>query len=800
MYNYILDISFFCVSVYESLIVKKDLLGDIDNFIFLYNQMEFVTSFEKEEIYNNFGKYMAIGNASCFNNLVNILNLGNNLTISFFEPKTLCLDYIDDVNKLIKMDNQLQFFSIKNSVIDLANLMSIDLSPKLKMITECQYLNYISNYIRAFVGFHFIDNSLFFEPQIFIKKAFSYNFQSSMHTYRLFNLLLNGLFINQSLFLNDIFVFLPFIYFFIFLFFIFTYVLFLSKYKKNIEVIYITSIFSIIYLLLVLYLFLNLIFIFNLSNIFLFNFLFNIDLLNLNSIVFIIFILIFFISLFLDYFRNEKLNSFEYLIILLIAIFGLFCLICSFDFLSLYISLELQTLCLYILASYKYFSNFSTEAGLKYFVLGALSSGFLLFGISILYGLVGSTNFYDIYLFLKGIDTTNYLSFEFFFILNKNINFFDFEILNSLYNYKVSIFFCFLFIMFSFFFKLGLAPFHIWLPDVYQGSPSISTAFFALLPKIGFFVIFLKFLWFCISIFYLNNYYIDMNSFNILKEYFYFKDIILKADTIDTSKIYSFMEFFQAKYAFMRHLVSVDFSHIFSLLSNYNLFILNFNYVFLFCSIISLIIGTFSALNQNKIKRFIAFSAIVHVGFIFVNFISFNLLSLNVILLYLFLYTIINLNFFSIFLSIRDTFTNKKLYDILDFSNIYKTNKLLIYLFILNLFSMAGVPPLSGFFMKMYVFYNLINSTFLFIFFLIIISCFGAFYYIRIINISLFKINKNNKSLKRLSKFSSYIIILSSYFNLFFFLFPNFFFEYFFEIVNNFEKFSLIYNPIVFFI
>ena len=92
MYNYILDITFFCVSIYESLIEKKDLLGDIDNFIFLYNQMEYITSFEKEEIYNNFGKYMAIGNATCFNNLVNVLNLGNNLTISFFEPKMLCLD------------------------------------------------------------------------------------------------------------------------------------------------------------------------------------------------------------------------------------------------------------------------------------------------------------------------------------------------------------------------------------------------------------------------------------------------------------------------------------------------------------------------------------------------------------------------------------------------------------------------------------------------------------------------------------------------------------------------------------
>ena len=802
MYNYLLDLTSYCMNIYENLLFKQEAQGFyFDQFVLLYNQMEYITSFDRESAFNLTGKYLIKipGSNVSFKDFVNLLVYSNLLTVSLFEPSEIVFDFANDINKFSSLDVKLPYYHIKNSVMDRGMEMTIFVEEQgihnLKFMDRCLYLNFVDLFIQTYVKNFFASNTLFVDPLSFVKRAISYNLQSINYSIYLFKLLEKGIFFNDNFFFNDLFFVLPFIYYFFLLFAIFTFILFINKYKNQVNIVNLVSNFSIIFIIFSLFLYSNILLYFNnFNSILLFNSLFNLDLINLNAIIFILFIFIFFIYIYSDYFKNEKFLNFEYLIISLIALFGLFCLICSFDFLSLYLSIELQTLCLYIMASYKYFSNFSTEAGLKYFVLGSLSSGFLLFGISIIYGIIGSTNFYDIFLFLKGMNTTNNLSFEFFSLLNKNIEYLDFEVLINLYFLKVSIFFCFLFIMFSFFFKLGLSPFHIWLPDVYQGSPSISTAFFALLPKIGFFIIFIKFVWYCVSIIYLNMYYLDFNSFLHIKNYLIFKENIAKVNLVSYDHFFKSMEIIVGSLNLQKHMVPVNFSHIFSILNGINIKNLDFNFFFLFCSILSLIIGTFSALNQTKIKRFIAFSAIAHVGFIFINIITFNLLSLNVILFYLIIYTIINLNFFAIFLSIRDSFSNNKLFDILDFSNIYKTNKILVYLFIFNMFSMAGIPPFSGFFMKMYVFYNLLDESFLVLFFLIIISCFSAFYYIRLVNISLFNINKNNKSIKRISKSLAYIIVITSFLNLFYFLFPNFLFNYVFFLVNSLESINFLYN------
>jgi len=150
---------------------------------------------------------------------------------------------------------------------------------------------------------------------------------------------------------------------------------------------------------------------------------------------------------------RQQINNFEYFILILCAILGLMLLVSSYDMISLYLAIELQSLCLYVLAASKKNSSFSTEAGLKYFILGSFSSALLLFGISVLYGCTGTTNFDNFYLLFSGIDRET-------FLLTAPVE-------------KALIF-----IAAAFFFKIAAAPFHMWSPDVYEGSPTSSTIFF----------------------------------------------------------------------------------------------------------------------------------------------------------------------------------------------------------------------------------------------------------------------------------------------------------------------------------
>lgn len=161
-----------------------------------------------------------------------------------------------------------------------------------------------------------------------------------------------------------------------------------------------------------------------------------------------------------SYFITKKINLFEYYSIVLLAIFSLLFLSSSTDFISIYLCLEMQSLCFYILASFNRYSVFSTEAGLKYFVLGAFASGLFLFGVSILYGLAGTTNLSQLALLYSEV---NYSETSSFFII-----------------------FGLIFILVTVFFKLAAAPFHIWSPDVYEGAPLNSTIIFVLVPKLVF--------------------------------------------------------------------------------------------------------------------------------------------------------------------------------------------------------------------------------------------------------------------------------------------------------------------------
>ena len=383
--------------------------------------------------------------------------------------------------------------------------------------------------------------------------------------------------------------------------------------------------------------------------------------------------------------KETGLNTYEYFILLLFSSFGLLCFISSFDLISLYVSLEVQSLSFYILASMKRNSAFSTEAGLKYFILGAFSSGILLLGISFIYGVVGTTSFEDLGKFFIGF---NFL-----------------ELSLDLFNINNRIILGIICIFVGILFKLTAAPFHMWAPDVYEGSPFFVTILFSVVPKIGLFAV-------AIKTFYIGLY----------EGFFYWHSVAL------------------------------------------------------FCSVSSIFIGTLKALQQNKIKRFFAYSSIGHVGFLLLGFATGTFIGLQSLLFYLVIYTIMMLNVWSIIISLR---LKNKQYNyiryISDLQGLSKSNPVLAYTLAINMFSMAGVPPLAGFFAKFYILFSSFEAGMHFlVIFSILFSVISAFYYLRFIKIIFFDIDKGNYLYKvDITYTHSLLTGISFLFILFFFIYPN---------------------------
>ena len=168
-----------------------------------------------------------------------------------------------------------------------------------------------------------------------------------------------------------------------------------------------------------------------------------------------------------SYLEKEKIKAFEFIILLLLATLSLMLMVSSYDFISLYLGIEFQSLGLYVLAALKKDSEYSTEAGLKYFVLGAFSSGFYLFGASLIYGLTGTTNFEDLSLLFTGLGPTDPLT-------------------------QGSVLVGLIFLSVAFLFKVSAFPFHMWSPDVYEGAPTVITAFFSIAPKLALFGVLIR--------------------------------------------------------------------------------------------------------------------------------------------------------------------------------------------------------------------------------------------------------------------------------------------------------------------
>ena len=368
------------------------------------------------------------------------------------------------------------------------------------------------------------------------------------------------------------------------------------------------------------------------------------------------------------YIVDIKNNKFEYPIIVLLSILGMFFMVSSNDLILFYLGLELQSLSLYILASIDRDNLKSSEAGIKFFVLSALSSGLLLYGCSLLYGFTGSTNFE--------------------------------VIASNTADSTIGIIFAMVFILVGLAFKVSAVPFHMWTPDVYEGSPTSVTSFFSVVPKVAGIVIFIRFM------------------------YLPFQEILDQ-----------------------------------------------WKYILVFISIASMILGAVAAIGQNNIKRLIAYSSIGHIGYAIAGMTPGTENGFKSTLIYISIYAVMNIGAFAcIFLMKRN---GKYIEDIQELSGASKNHPLMSLSLLIILSSLAGIPPMAGFFAKFYVFMAVIESgMFTLAVIGLVTTVVSAFYYIRIIKIMYFDDPK--KPFEELKDFGIYgSLIVSCIFLVSFFLYPS---------------------------
>nr|AKZ21152.1 NADH dehydrogenase subunit 2 [Prasiola crispa] len=401
----------------------------------------------------------------------------------------------------------------------------------------------------------------------------------------------------------------------------------------------------------------------------------------------------------LNYMKKQSFNNFEYIILLLLSVLSMLFLISSADFISMYLAIELQSLCFYVLAASKRSSEFSTEAGLKYFLLGAFSSGILLFGISIIYGFTGITNFNELAkLFANSVNDVCEIHNYFFF--KGDMNYAG----SCLQACELGM----IFILVGFLFKLTAVPFHMWAPDVYEGAPTSVTAFFSITPKISFLAILIK---------------------------------------VFNNSLYDFMVPMQK--------------------------------ILIFSSIASMILACFAAMSQNKIKRLLAFSSIGHVGYLLIGVCSGTTEGLQAVFIYLVIYIIMTINIFAIILSTLKRDENAVIVNIpqvkyiSDLTMLAKTNPILALTFTLTMFSIAGIPPLAGFYSKAYLFFAAMSSTMYLVAIIgVLTSVISCFYYIRLIKIMFFEKTRYMLSFNTVKKENAIILGITFFFIVFFMLFP----------------------------
>ena len=369
-----------------------------------------------------------------------------------------------------------------------------------------------------------------------------------------------------------------------------------------------------------------------------------------------------------NYLKVFKIFKIEYPILILSSVLGMMVMISSNDLIVFYMGLELQSLALYVLATFNRDQLKSSEAGLKYFVLSALSSGLLLYGCSLIYGFTGSTNF-------------NIIATQF------NAN-------------EYALTFGIVFILVGLAFKISAVPFHMWAPDVYEGSPTSVTLFFTMVPKIAALTVFIRFLY--------------VPFLNLIDQW---------------------------------------------------------QMILVFLSIASMLFGAVAAIGQKNLKRLIAYSSISHIGYALAGLATGSNDGIQSSVIYITIYIIMNLGFFSCLLMMK---RNNVYYEqIEDLSGLSKNHPLLSFSLLVILFSLAGIPPLAGFFAKFYIFKSVIEQSMYFLAIIGLLSTVvAAFYYLRIIKIIYFDEEKDSYD-KDHSFWLRFSLTISTLIILAYFIFPS---------------------------
>lgn len=366
-----------------------------------------------------------------------------------------------------------------------------------------------------------------------------------------------------------------------------------------------------------------------------------------------------------EFLSDPSRRIFEYAILVLLSTLGMMVLISAGDLIMLYLGLELMSLALYVVAASNRDNAKSTEAGLKYFVLGALSSGMLLYGASLIYGFTGTVSFAGIAAAKTG---------------------------------SVGIVFGLVFLLAGLCFKVSAVPFHMWTPDVYEGAPTPVTAFFASAPKVAALAVFTR---------------VALTAFPGI--------------------------------------------------------VVQWQQIVVFVAIASMVLGSFAAIGQKNIKRLMAYSSIGHMGFALVGLAAGTVEGAQGVLVYIAIYVAMTLGTFAVILTMKRN--GQHVETISDFAGLSRTNPLLAFFFAMLLFSLAGIPPLAGFFAKFYVFVAAIKAG---LFTLAVVgvlaSVVGAFYYLTIIKVMYF--DEPLATLDPMRGELRTVLAIAGLFNILFFVYP----------------------------
>ena len=369
-----------------------------------------------------------------------------------------------------------------------------------------------------------------------------------------------------------------------------------------------------------------------------------------------------------NYLKLLKIFKIEYPILILSSVLGMMIMISSNDLIVFYMGLELQSLALYVLATFDRDKIKSSEAGLKYFVFSALSSGLLLYGCSLIYGFTGSTNFN--------------------------------EIANQLNSNEYALTFGIVFILVGLAFKISAVPFHMWAPDVYEGSPTSVTLFFTMVPKIAALTVFIRFLY--------------VPFLNLIEQW---------------------------------------------------------QMILVFLSIASMLFGAIAAIGQKNLKRLVAYSSIGHVGYALAGLATGSNEGIQSSVIYITIYILMNLGLFCCLLMMK---RNNEYYEnIDDLSGLSKNHPLLALSLLIILFSLAGIPPLAGFFAKFYIFKTVVEQSMYFLAIVGLLSTvIAAFYYLRLIKIMYFDKEKEKYDTDH-SLWLKFSLSVSTLLILIYFIFPS---------------------------